>query len=366
MFADSERSANMLYAAGLFIPDPFVWAQVATETLVIVSPLEYGRVCREICPGTRVLSFAEARKRFNLRDLKPASQIAGLSRYFKLKSWQAPRDFPLALARQLDRRKVAVRPAKDAFFPERERKTAAEVEKIRQGVQLAEAGLNVALEILRHAQIARGKIRWQRRELSAEILRGEIDAAISRLGGLAAQTIVAPGIQGADPHHRGRGPIRPGEPIIIDIFPRVAATGYFGDLTRTVLKGKAPEHVRRAYNAVRQARDAAKDKIRAGASARNVHRRAAEILAEAGFKTDKNAKPPRGFFHGTGHGLGLEVHEAPRLSDVEITLQPGHVVTVEPGLYYPEWGGVRLEDVVCVEDDGCRTLTSVPSFLEID
>ena len=132
------------------------------------------------------------------------------------------------------------------------------------------------------------------------------------------------------------------------------------------MKGQAPDIVKQAFEAVRDARDRAKAAIHANANGKEIHQTVAGILTDHGFETDLKSSPPKGFFHGTGHGLGLEIHEMPRISSVEHVLKAGHVVTIEPGVYYPEWGGVRLEDVVVVTSDGCEDLTSVPTLLEID
>lgn len=364
--AASEHNADLLYATKLFVPDPFVWCEANGEQHVIVSPLELGRVKRQLGATTRVWGTDEAKATLCTSGRSLAGQVAGLSRYLGVEHWQVPASFPLHLAQELALHGVTCRAVSDSFFPEREVKQPEEVEHLTEGVRLAEAGLDRALTILREAEIVDAELHWQAEVLSAEFLRGEIDATISRLGGQASHTIVAPGREGADPHNQGFGTIRPHEPIIIDIFPRVSSTGYFGDLTRTVVKGQASETVKRAYEAVRQARDEAKARIAAGVNGQDVHQHVVAVLEQAGFETDLEADPPHGFFHGTGHGLGLEVHEAPRISRTDCALQEGHVVTVEPGVYYPAWGGVRLEDVVVVEANGCRCLTAVETSLEIE
>jgi Xaa-Pro aminopeptidase len=366
IYADSEHIADMLYATGLFVPDPFVWCQAGERQAVIASPLEYGRFAQHLGRRADVFSFLDAKRRLGCRNAKPASHITGLARHYGLKRWLVPRDFPVALADELRRRGLQVKPVDGPFFPERECKRPDEVEHLREGVRLAEHGLNAGLAIVRAARIRGDELRWRGKLLTAELLRGEIDAAITRLGGLAAHTIVASGPEGADPHNAGAGPLRPHLPLILDIFPRVTRTGYFGDLTRTVVKGRAPAVVKRAFTAVRRARDLAKTLIRPGVNGRTVHQKVKASLAESGFATDLNAQPPFGFFHGTGHGLGLEIHEAPRISTADFVLQAGHVVTVEPGLYYPAWGGIRLEDVVVVTAKGCETLTTVESYLEVE
>jgi len=184
--------------------------------------------------------------------------------------------------------------------------------------------------------------------------------------GLAANTIVAGGRQACDPHERGHGPLRAHEPIVMDIFPRSQKTGYFGDITRTVVRGHASEAVRKLYDTVYAGQKIAFEKIRAKVKTADVHKAVQKFFVQQGYKTGRRDGRMEGFFHGTGHGLGLEIHETPRLNatSTEI-LRPGHVVTVEPGLYYPGIGGVRLEDVALVTAQGAKNLTRFEKALEI-
>ncbi len=370
IYAASETCADLLYASNFPAPDPFLWFTIGTETFLIVSALEIGRARKQARRGLTVLSLPEARARWQVpdktKDGMATALIAAVTRTEDVNEWQVPNDFPLSLARKLEEHSLRLTP-QDELFPERRRKQPDEIEKIRQGVELAEAGLAVALDILRDARTdADGHLTWQGTILTAERLRGAIGAAIAGLGGTAAHTITAPGPQGADPHQPGTGPIRAGEPIVIDIFPRVDATGYHGDLTRTVVKGKAQPIVTRAFTAVHEAQRAAIRQVKAGVKASVVHAAAAAVLAKHGFRTNANAAVPYGFFHGTGHGLGLQVHEAPRVNEKsDDILESGNIVTIEPGLYYPEWGGIRLEDVVAVRQEDAENLTRADIFLEI-
>lgn len=368
IYAASETCADLAYCSGFFAPDPFLWYETSRERGLIVSVLELGRARREAKEGTRVRSIEEVRRAWALPagQRAPEVLIAGLARETGVRRWSVPEGFPLGLARKLGRRRLRLQ-TQSSFCPERERKTPGEVEHVREGVRLAEAGLERALDVLRQAAIGMdGLLRWQGQTLEADTLRGEIVSTIARLGGTASRTITAAGTHGADPHDLGSGPIPAHVPIVIDIFPRVDRTGYFGDLTRTVVKGRASETVRQAFAAVRGAQEAALAALAPGTLGRDIHALAEQALQAGGFATDAQADPPRGFFHGLGHGLGLEVHEGPGLhSRNDKPLQVGHVVTVEPGLYYPEWGGIRLEDVAVVTADGCEDLTTAPKVLEI-
>ncbi|MBI3324585.1 MAG: aminopeptidase P family protein, partial [Candidatus Omnitrophica bacterium] len=178
-------------------------------------------------------------------------------------------------------------------------------------------------------------------------------------------TIIACGIQAVDPHNEGSGPLRANEPIVMDVFPQHAATRYFADITRTVVKGQASEKVRRMFKAVKQGQEIAYGMIKDGADGAVIHKAILESFERQGFKTGEQQGRMQGFFHGTGHGVGLEIHEPPRISGRPDTLRAGMVVTVEPGLYYADAGGMRIEDMVVVTDDGCRVLTDAPKVLEV-
>jgi len=368
MYAASESDANLLYASGFMATDAFLWYCVGEEQGILVSSLEIGRAAKQAAEHIVVRSYSEAKKAWKVpsRARRLEAYIDALAKHHGITRWEVPSSFPLGLARKLARRGLRLTPVPD-FFPQRRRKSADEIGRLREGVVLAEAGMEHALGILREAGVTpAGELSGNGETLTAHILRGEIDAEIARKGGTASHTIAAPGTQGANPHATGTGPIPTNVPIVIDIFPRVDATGYFGDLTRTVIKGTAAPVVKKAYAAVHKAQLAAIAAIRAGAKASTVHTEAAQALGMAGFETDADASPPYGFFHGTGHGLGLEIHEGPRVSGkADGCLEEGDVITVEPGLYYPDWGGVRIEDVVVVTKDGCENLTTIEKVLEI-
>ena len=198
------------------------------------------------------------------------------------------------------------------------------------------------------------------------MVRERIVAAAMRQNCLASHTIVACGEQGCDPHEVGRGPLRAHQPIILDIFPRSQSSGYWGDITRTIVKGKASEPIKALYAAVLAGQLLALRQIRAGAHGDTIHQAILDEFQRRGFQTGVKNGRMQGFFHGTGHGVGLEIHELPRLSPRgQAPQKPGHVVTVEPGLYYPGVGGVRLEDLVVVLETGFRNLTRFPKFLEV-
>jgi Xaa-Pro aminopeptidase len=218
--------------------------------------------------------------------------------------------------------------------------------------------------VLRGSKIGRGRaLRWNGRALTSEIVRAEAEAAVLRAGGIPDGTIVAGGSQACDPHERGHGPLRGHELIILDLFPRDARSGFYGDLTRTVVRGCATEAQRRLWETVRGAQRMAIGRIKPRVKGASVHRAVQEFFAARGYATEKKGGRWTGFFHGTGHGLGLDLHEEPRLAAT--TFRVGQVFTVEPGLYYPGVGGARHEDVVAVTRTGAERLGRLDFPLEL-
>ena len=368
--ADSERNADMLYAVGTFIPDPFIWFTCRKRPCVVVSDLEFDRVKRE-ADHCRVLSYTRYERRHereNNGDFPGLSDILHtILREQRIKRVTVAESFPLGLAKALRTKGIKVRLRSGSFFPERAIKSPDEVKKISAALLMAEVGLAEGIHALRRTRIGKGKrLMLNQSPLTAERLRAIIDTAILQAGGNTTHTIVAGGKQSSDPHHRGQGELRADEPIVIDIFPRSQRTGYFGDVTRTVVRGHASEFTRSMFAAVVRAQTTAFEHLRAGARGSDVHACVDQSFRASGFKTSRTNGHMQGFFHGTGHGVGLEVHEAPRLNRRSTDLlRPGHVVTVEPGLYYPEVGGVRLEDVALVTRHAPKNLTQFEKQLEI-
>ena len=369
--ADSERDADMLYAVGMFVPDPFIYLQIRGRRFVVMSDLEMDRARRQVS-RCQVLSFGRCQQRLQSRGVHRAgfAEIIHCLLHEKRVGRGpvvVPGNFPLGLAGELRRLGVRVQAAPAGFFPERETKSPAEVKMITAALRMAEVGMAEAMRVLKAAKVGRDRrLSYRHAPLTAEKLRAVIDTAVLQAGGLASHTIVAGGRQACDPHEPGYGPLHANEPVILDIFPRSQKTGYFGDITRTVVRGRASEAVRRLYDTVLQGQRLALRKVRAGVATSEVHKTVNDFFVAQGYKTGRLAGRMQGFFHGTGHGLGLEIHEAPRLGTSSGgTLKPGQVVTVEPGLYYPEIGGVRLEDDVLVTTTGSRNLTRFQKMLEI-
>ena len=367
LYAASEKDADILYASGFFAPDPFLFLQKGRKRYQVASDLELDRARRQsradrVLPWSRLARKVEAAG----RPATVAAVTAQAIKELRLRRVEVPRGFPLGLAMELDELGIRLDQVEDPFWPEREIKRPDEVRAITGALRAAEAGLQVGLEALRSSRRGKdGYLRRHGRRFTAEDLRSVVNARIMAEGCVAAHTICAPGDQAVDPHEEGHGPIRADQPIVLDIFPRSEKTGYFGDLTRTVVRGRASERLKEVYALVREGASLGQRLVKDGGDGKKIHQAIQDLFKARGYKTGVQNGRMQGFFHGTGHGLGLDIHEPPSISPRGTTLKAGQVVTVEPGLYYLGLGGVRLEDVVLVGKTGCRNLTTVPKVLEI-
>ena len=375
IIAASEESADILYATKFFAPDDFLFLEQDGRTSILLSDLEVDRG-RKTARVDEVLSFTEFAKEHK-KGLGRQPSFAKVAAHFlktrRVRRAVVPGSFPLVLSMALAREGVSVAPPKTGmFWPARLHKTPEELGHLRRALEITQIGMARGMEVLAAAKItggkrgveARGELVWGNGALTSERLRAEIDTAIVRAGGAPADTIVAGGEQACDPHERGSGPLRAGELIILDIFPRDVRTGYYGDLTRTVVKGRATDAQRHLWETVQEGQRRTIAATRAGADGKPLHDGTKKFFKERGYPTEMRDGRHVGFFHGTGHGLGLELHEEPRFQKTR-SFESGMVFTVEPGLYFPGLGGVRIEDVVAVTKNGCDMLSNFEQRLEI-
>jgi Xaa-Pro aminopeptidase len=368
MYTDSESDADMLYGTDFQAGDPFIFVRTARgRRHLVMSDLEIDRA-RAQSNAHHVHSLVsysqKAHRQFGARA-GVAEIIVTLLRDLGIRSVVVPGKFPLDIADRLRALKVRVTAHGRPLFEERLYKTPREITAISRACRATERGMKAGIETLAASRIRNGYLYYRGRRLTAETLRGVMNTTVLELGYMPANTIVAPGKQGCDPHDRGSGAIRANLPVILDLFPRSEKTGYYADLTRTIVRGKASDMIKKMYVAVRDGQRLGLRLLRHGVDARHVHAAIHELFESRGFETGNQNGRMQGFFHGTGHGLGLEIHERPRIGEAKATLEAGMVLTVEPGLYYYPHGGVRIEDTVVVTRTGVKMLTKLPKVLEI-
>lgn len=353
--ADSSDS-DQRYLAGFDAPDSF-FTLYTGDTHLLVSGLEYGRATKE--------SRADSVSRYSDYDYQYGSSeeryrmLADFLADHDVSSLSVPARFPLATADGLRERDIRVEAETDGVLTEiRAVKTDEEIENIREAQRANENAMERAEELLREADVEGDVLQYDGEALTSERVRREIEIELLEHDHALDETIVACGADAADPHNRGSGPLEANETIVIDIFPRSKETKYHADMTRTFSVGEPSETAREWYDLTAKAKDAALDAIEPGATGEDVHDAVCEVYEDAGLPTLRDdPSTETGFIHSTGHGIGLAVHELPRLAPGGAELEPGHVITVEPGLYDPDVGGIRIEDLVVVTESGYENLT---------
>ncbi len=368
IIAASEQDSNLYYATKFIAPDPFIYLEIKGERILVMNDLEMDRAKSQAAVD-RVLSYSEIERR--ARDHGVAAPgsvdiIHAVLRDAKIKHVLVPANFPFSHAARLQELGYQVHAKPDPFYERRVVKSAEEVRHIEAAQRATEGAVAAAHALLRQATIKDDQLWLEGIPLTSERIKKHINVKLMESDCVAQHTIVAGGEQACDPHNEGSGPLPAHRSIIFDVFPRSAATRYFADMSRTVVRGTPSEELKKLYQIVKDAQEEAMTKIKDGADGMKIHRGICDRFEKAGYKTGLVNGRMQGYFHGTGHGVGLDIHEAPRISRTGSLLQEGHVVTVEPGLYYPGLGAVRIEDMVLVTSDGCRNLTDFPKRFELD
>jgi Xaa-Pro aminopeptidase len=349
------RYPDLRYLTGFLSFDLLVFLKNHQKRYLIVSPLDFGHV-RRIVKNMEVLSFADFPVAKNSKT--PAcDRIIRLLKKKNIRAVAVPPYFPTGLAEQLTGKGIKVSTADGNILPERKIKTAKEIKYIVHAQQAAVKAMGAAVRMIAGARIGRNRfLKAGNKTLTSEAVRERINQTVRNFDCLCHGAIVAGGKQASNPHETGWGALKANEPIVIDIFPQHIKSGYWGDLTRTVVRGTPSPEIRKMYAAVRDAQRAAISKIKAGIPTGKIHNTAADLFKKRGFFTGTKNGRQVGFIHGIGHGVGLEIHESPGVGPVKTKLKKGNVITVEPGLYYPDPGSIRIEDVVLVTRAGGRIL----------
>ncbi len=303
------------------------------------------------------------------RETATAQAAAECARREGLTMVVADRSLPLLYAHVFEEAGIEVRCDPELGIAERRSKDAEEVAALRAAQEVTEGAVEMACRLIAGAEAdPDGMLVAGGAPLTSERVRAAIDVWLLERNFVNPTSIVAGGRIGADCHDSGTGPLRTGEPIIVDVFPRSRATLYNGDCTRTVVHGLVPELVERMHAAVVEAKEAAIAAVRPGATGEMVHEAAIGVLRNRGFAVGLPAPDAPATYtamvHGTGHGVGLDVHEPPLLDRGGPELIVGDALTVEPGLYCRAVGGIRVEDMVVVTEAGCENLSKLPEGLD--
>lgn len=360
---DSYCDLDMYYLSRFLAGDRF--ALLASDKLtLLVSSMEKGRASKE-SSADQVVSTSDygAREKLVALGTPEAAYLAVLKDFLKghgIEHIGVPMRFPVGIYRSLSE-DFDVVPVESPVAGLRSIKSASEIVAIKAAQRSCQVSMKIAIDLIA-ASKPKGDILYSGDvPLTSEKVRNAIEVTLLVEGCEAVDTIVAGGDQAVDPHCRGSGPLPANSPIVLDIFPRSKSSRYFADMTRTVLKGEASPEVTEMFEAVTAAQDAGLAAVRSGVTGKEVHSSVAEAFKDRGYPETEG----KGFTHSTGHGVGLEVHERPSLSEAGEVLDADNVITVEPGLYYPGIGGIRLEDLVVVTSRGCDDLTIFERHLKV-
>jgi Xaa-Pro aminopeptidase len=359
-----EKNADLRYVCGFSAPDPVVVLLGPARRLLIVNAMEAGRARQTVSDMTvltpeELALSAQEKGRFS-------GWILGALRLEKCRRVLVGGSFALGIARHLEAAGIQVEVSETPLFPEREVKNSQEIRALQAVQEATVAAMRRAVAIIRASEPdKKGVLKSKGKPLTAEGLRADMRKFLLDRNCTAPELIIACGAQGADPHQAGTGPLMARESIVLDFFPRNMTTGYWGDLTRTVVKGKASRELAAMECAVRETQKAVLQAVKPGVNGADLHKMAIRMFEGRGFKNGMKNGAAEGFIHGTGHGVGLEIHERPSLALQDVILKPGHVITVEPGLYYRSIGAIRIEDTVRVTRSGCECLAACPRVFEV-
>jgi len=362
------RSPELRHEVPVPIGDPFLYVEMGERRAVVIHALEIPRVRAETdleIVSHEQLGLDELAEKGGLERWQIEQElILRGCRELGVAQASVPAGFPIGLADYLREKGVELTVDHDVFAERRRAKTDDEIAGIRRAQKACEAALDVARDLLRRAAPNGAGLEVDGEPLTSERIKRAIEGVFADHDAEGNEMIVSHGPQSAVGHDMGSGQIRANEPIVFDLFPKDRESGCYADMTRTYVVGEPSDEVQEWYRLVKEALDRSTAEIRPGKNGRELHELACGIFAGAGYKTQLNKEPGEvledGFFHGLGHGVGLEVHEAPSLGRIGHDLIPGDVVTIEPGLYRSGYGGLRLEDLVLVTEDGHEVLTDYP------
>lgn len=374
IIGDTFRSPELRNEIPLAVPDPFVYLEHDGDRHAYVGSMEAPRI-RGLGLDLAVHTLEEIgidelrAQGFGYYELS-LEWVARACIHAGVTSAVVPHTFPAGHLDRIRQEGIELTVDQPTFDARRRVKTAQQLDGIRRAQHAAEAGLATGIALLRSASNNEGTLWLDGKVLTVERVKQAMGITFAERGCTAEEFVVAPGPQGAAGHDMGHGPIPFGVPVVFDLWPRDDASSCFADMTRTVVVGPASDQVREWHRVTREALAAATAFVRAGVECRDVFDTVCDVYEAAGYRTQRTKEAGQvldsGFFHGLGHGVGLEVHEGPYMGLLPAgPLRVGDVITLEPGCYDPAVGGVRLEDLVLVTADGCEVLTEFSYDLEV-
>ncbi len=367
LVGDSYRNPNLFYKTHFLDATPFIYLyhEGVNKIITPASSWEQAKTeanVEEVYPFSQ-FNYVKKLKTYGHKDLAFVIMLKEILDYLRIKEVTVAKDFPVFYANGLTKLGIGLHIDCDLFVKERSIKNRQEIYWIKETQAALEKGMTAAEEMIREAKpIQDDSLVYRNEILTSGKLKSAIEIALLEENCCIFDTIVACGPNSADPHYSGESKIWANKPILIDIFPYHRQHRYFADMSRTFVKGKGDPQLYKMYDAVYEAQQMTISRIRPGILGSSLYQTACNSFKLKGYSTLKDQKPSepllnKGFIHSVGHGIGLEIHESPFLFSQDIELKVGNVITIEPGLYDPEYGGVRIEDLVLVTENGYELIS---------
>jgi Xaa-Pro aminopeptidase len=368
IYGDTVRVPELRHEVPVAIPDGFIYAEKDGRRTAVLHSLEIPRV-REEAPELEIVPLEQLgsdelySKGMQGWEIELELALRGC-RELGIERATVPPSFPVGHADHLRANGIELVVDRDLFNDRRRSKNETELRGIRNAQRACEAALDASRELLRRAHANGAGLEVDGEPLTCERIKRVIEGVFADHEVEGGEMIVSHGPQTAVGHNMGSGQIAPNEPIVFDLFPKDKATGCYADMTRTYVVGEPSDQMKEWYGLVKEALDTSTAGVKPGVNGRKLYEGVCELFHNAGYPTQLHKQPGQvledGFFHGLGHGVGLEVHELPAMSRTGHDLVPGDVITIEPGLYRSGYGGLRLEDLVLVTKDGYEVITDYP------
>ena len=362
IYDNTNNSQDLFYISKFKAPDPVIFFEIKNKKYLVLNDLEYERGCIEanVDYVLKINDFISKNKKFSIITI-----LNNILDKFKVKVLELPYNFPSYIYINLKKNIKKNISENSIFYLDRLKKNDQEIKMIKKVMIDTEKVMKEIINIIKYSKLKNNRLIHNSKTLTSEFLISFCQKELAKYSLTCPDCIIASGYQSSLPHHHGSGPIKPFTPIVIDIFPKSLISGYYGDITRTVCKGKPNNNLLEMYNIVLKGQNLGLKILKPRISGSKVHNEILNLFTNNGFKTNFDGDIPNGFIHSTGHGLGLDIHEPPRISKVSEKMKQGYVVTVEPGLYYSKIGGIRIEDTVALTENGIKNLTKFPKFFSI-
>lgn len=357
MIGNSDNT-DLYYVSNFISMDSYTYIQTNSSEILFVPDMELNRAKIEsrISDIRTISKYKNKKQKYKDFDIAYCDALIEIFKQEQIKKISVLRDFSFFFANRLKEAGFEIIAIESPFKKMRAKKNDLEIKMITAVQNACDSAMEVAINMIENSTEKNAMLYYKNEVLTSESIRTAIEYKLLEFGCNSENTIVACGEKSSNPHWAGTGALAPNESIVIDIFPRSKTFKYYADMTRTVCKGTPSKELNDMYDAVLFAQTKALELVKPGINCSEIHNAVCDVFERKGYETIKN-NSKIGYIHSTGHGVGLDIHELPNVGNTDVSLEVGNIITIEPGLYYPNIGGIRIEDLVVVTENGCNNLT---------